>query len=260
MTSFFKTITAVCLVASSGLQSVAGGEPTYKWTAEDVTADACLSVNLARNGKLPVHINDVAADAELASSLKDILGDGEAQTETTCEALIREKEELLSAKHVFYHVIDSEGERDYRQMLQASLNAGLEVFKTKEYPKTEDGWKTVWGNKAGANLAYLLSSNSTTVGCVIGKCTKEAGPEGKAGRNGVTTVEMTLLICDLDPPATKDQAPFDEEYFTGLIARTAKLADMTADDLKASNDAIAAAVFPTIISASLLAMLTAAWA
>ncbi|CDJ45632.1 hypothetical protein EBH_0027790 [Eimeria brunetti] len=51
---------------------------------------------------------------------------------------------------------------------------------------------------------------------------------------------------------------FPEEYFTGLIARTAKLTEMTDEDLKApSNDSTAAAAIPTILSASLFAMLTA---
>ncbi|CDJ45615.1 hypothetical protein EBH_0008900 [Eimeria brunetti] len=51
---------------------------------------------------------------------------------------------------------------------------------------------------------------------------------------------------------------FKEEYFNALIARTAKLASMTEDDLKApSNDGTAASAVPTILIAGLLAMLTA---
>ncbi|CDJ54288.1 hypothetical protein EBH_0045860 [Eimeria brunetti] len=53
-------------------------------------------------------------------------------------------------------------------------------------------------------------------------------------------------------------AVFGEEYFNGLIARTAKLEEMTADDLKApAEDAAAATAVPTILIAGLVAMLAA---
>ncbi|CDJ45605.1 SAG family member [Eimeria brunetti] len=230
-------IAAVGLVASSGLQSVAGSQKTYKWTADPVTDEAYFSVNLARNGKLPVHINEVKADAQLVDSLK-------------------------TKKDLFYSDFTGQGEADYRQLLQTSLEKGLKVFEKKEYPKTAEEWQQTWENADFANLAYLLNSNSTTVGCIIGKCTGEEtgtpGAAGPAGRDADTTVEMAVLICNLHPAATKDKAPFDEEYFTGLIARTAKLTGMTADDLKApTNDGTAAAAIPTIMLAGLLATLAA---
>ncbi|CDJ45649.1 hypothetical protein EBH_0046680 [Eimeria brunetti] len=49
-----------------------------------------------------------------------------------------------------------------------------------------------------------------------------------------------------------------EDYFTGIIAPTTDLADMTDEDLKApTNDDTAAAAVPTILFAGLVAMLTA---
>ncbi|CDJ45601.1 SAG family member [Eimeria brunetti] len=258
MASFYKTL-AVCLMAFSGLQSVAGSDKTYTWTAEGVTADAYLSVKLARNGKLPVHISDVAKDDQLVATLKTTIeGTEDGRAVQNCRQLIESKETL---KDLFYRVLEptAKGERDYRQLLQASLDEGLEAFKPKEYPKTTAKWQELWTNPDFANLAYLLSSNSTKVGCVIGTCTGEQTlPPDPPSEEGETTVEMELLICDLDPPATKNQAPFDEEYFTGLIERTAKLASMTEDDLKApTNDGTAAAAVPTIMFAGLVAMLTA---
>ncbi|CDJ45604.1 SAG family member [Eimeria brunetti] len=225
----------------------------------DSRSYAYLSVKLARNGKLPVHINDVATDTDLVSSLGKIVGDEQPQTDTSCEALIKTKKELLSAKSVYHYVLESQNEPDYRQLLQTSLDKGLKAFTTKAYPKTDSEWQQVWENADFANLAYLLSSNSTTVGCVVGKCTKEeSAPDRQPAGEAQRTVEMSLLICDLDPPATRDKAPFDEDYFTGLIARTAQLADMTADDLKApTNDGTAAAAVPTIMLAGFVAMLTA---
>ncbi|CDJ45608.1 SAG family member [Eimeria brunetti] len=280
MASFYKTITAVCLVAFSGLQPVARGEPTYKLTAEDVTEgkhifflhdhflcasawrvpsqastyDARLSVNLARNGKLPVHINEVTKDEKLVTSLTEIVVGEEGQTanEATCQALWQTK------KNVFHHVFQSQEKPDYSQLLQASLEKGLKIFENKEYPKTGEGWTEIWSDEDFANLAHLLSSNSTKVGCVVGKCTKvEAGARGSGKREAELQADSAVLLCDLQPAASNGQAPFDEDYFTGLIARTAKLTDMTADDLKATNDATTAAAVPTIMFAGLVAMLTA---
>ncbi|CDJ45600.1 SAG family member [Eimeria brunetti] len=256
MNSFCKTITAVCLVASSGLQSAAGASATYKWTAEDVTADACLSVNLARNGKLPVHINEVAKDEAVVTSLKNTVESKSGTATTSCEALMEGKEKM---KSVFHYVLESQDEPDYSQLLQTSLDKGLKVFENKEYPQTDSAWQQTWQNTDFANLAYLLNSNSTKVGCVIGTCTKEQDAASPGiTREKQTEVVATVFLCDLDPAATKDKAPFDQEYFTGLIARTAKLTNMTADDLKAStNDGTAAAAVPTVAIAGLLAVMTA---
>ncbi|CDJ45607.1 SAG family member [Eimeria brunetti] len=218
---------------------------------------ACLPVNLARNGKLPVHINEVSKDEKLVSSLMNILVvSGETDSQATCQTLFEGKEQL---KNVFHHVLESQDEPDYRQLLQASLNEGLEAFKNKEYPKTEGDWQKVWANEAGANLAYLLSANSTAVGCVIGKCTAVPNqPPAREQPDTETQGKTAVLFCQLDPAATKGQAPFGEEYFAGLIARTAQLADMSADDLKApTNDGTAAAAVPTIVFAGFAAMLTA---
>ncbi|CDJ45606.1 SAG family member [Eimeria brunetti] len=256
MISFYKKITAVCLVASAGFHSVAGGTTTYKWTAEDVTDDAYLSVKLARNGRLPVHINDIATDGELVTSLKKIIGNEEGSSETTCQELIESK---VKREDIFYSVVSSQGEPDYRQSLQTSLEEGFKAFEPKKYPKTADEWQKIWGNKAGANLAYLLSSNSMKVGCIIGKCTAvQTGSQGGARRQAKTQPEIAVLLCDLQPAATKYQAPFDGEYFAGLVARTAKLADMTATDLKApTNDGSAQAAIPSIVFAALAAVVTA---
>ncbi|CDJ45611.1 SAG family member [Eimeria brunetti] len=219
----------------------------------DSRSYAYLSVNLARNGKLPVHINEVEKDGELVTSLESAVADTEGSGETTCKKLLESKETL---KHVFYQIMDPQQKPDYRQLLQTSLNEGLGAFTKKEYPKTEDEWQAIWGNEAGANLAYLLSANSTTVGCIVGKCTAEqTEPIGPTKRDTEAELKTAVLFCQLAPEATKNQAPFDEEYFTGLIARTAQLADMTADDLKATNGSAAAAAVPTIVFAGLVAML-----
>ncbi|CDJ45609.1 SAG family member [Eimeria brunetti] len=264
MASFYTTIAAVCLVAFTGLQTDAGNGVTYKWTAEEVTDDGYLSVNLARNGNLAVHINEVKREEKLVNSLKTtVAGNQESRADSSCETLMQGKVEL---KDVFHKVFDPQEKPDYRQLLQTSLEEGLAIFKSKEYPENPDGWTTIWENEAFANLAYLLNSNSTAVGCVIGKCTSTPASStpsppqvpGNGQREAEPQVEKAVLFCDLDPPATEGKAPFDKEYFTALTARTTKLANMTEDDLKApTNDGTTAAAVPTIMFASLVAILTA---
>ncbi|CDJ45645.1 hypothetical protein EBH_0042230 [Eimeria brunetti] len=183
MAPLYTVAAAVCLVALSELRQVAADQTTYKLKAQDVTEDAYFAVNLARNGRLPVHIKVVAEDKELVSELTEKVNTEGAGlpardvTEESCKPLINSE----NFKEMFHHAFDYSAEADakpnYRQTLQEALKAGLALF--------------------------------------------------------------------------------NEDYFTGLIARTTELADMTEEDLKApTNDGTAATAVPTVIFAGLVAMLT----
>ncbi|CDJ45652.1 hypothetical protein EBH_0050010 [Eimeria brunetti] len=180
--------------------------------------DTYLAINLARNGKLPVRINDVETGDNLVTSVKGKIQEkGAGTTDGTCQEFAVKTE----LKNMFFHTFENTPETspDYRKVLQEALTKGLSVFTEQKYPKTSKEWEAIWAEEAGASLAHLLGSNSTHIGCAIGS----------------------------------------EEYFNGLIARTAQLGEMTPDDLKApANDGTGTAVFPTILIASLVAMLTAA--
>ncbi|CDJ45642.1 SAG family member [Eimeria brunetti] len=258
MASLCKTAAAVCLVALYGLQSDAAGKTTtYTFTPEVVDEAGYLAANLVRNGKLPVHISTVTKSETIVSSLKTTVGSktaskaGEDLSDTTCSGLM----EGADLKDIFNHVFDYANGPNYPDLLQTALNKGLEAFKKTDY---QNQWEKIWQDDAGANLAYLLGANSTTIGCVIGKCTTET-TEGSGERSSSPKLTgKAVLFCELKPPAEKGKAPFDGEYYDGLIARTAKLADMTEEDLKASsNDGTAAAAVPTILAAGFVAMLTA---
>ncbi|CDJ28252.1 uncharacterized protein EMH_0039250 [Eimeria mitis] len=136
MASFCKTAAAVCLVALGVLQSAAqqdtneggGGSTAYKFKVVDVDEDAYLSANLARNGKLPVHISEVTKDESLVTELTAKVAPEEQQTAQNCTALITT--ELKERFHYsFEHESESEASFDYRQLLQGALEAGLKVFK-----------------------------------------------------------------------------------------------------------------------------------
>ncbi|CDJ45613.1 SAG family member [Eimeria brunetti] len=270
MAPLHQIAAAVCLVAFSGLKPASAASQVYKFEAVQVDDAAYLAANLARNGKLPVHIEEVTKDEGLVSSVQKTVTTTETTVPQGREAIDKESCEALikasTLKDIFHYTFEYKESPNYRELLQAALEAGLKVFDNNKYPSD---WKTVWANDAGGSLAYLLWSKSTNIGCVIGKCTKTAasadgmGDSKQRDDSGRISSEATqttpaVLFCQLDPAPTKDQAPFDEEYFTGLITRTAKLADMTADDLKApTNDAAAAAALPPILSAGLIAMLAA---
>ncbi|CDJ32579.1 uncharacterized protein EMH_0076100 [Eimeria mitis] len=233
MASFYKTAAAVCLVALGVLQSEAqqgtgggqGGSTTYKFKVVEVDEDAYLSANLARNGKLPVHISEVTKDDDLVTALTAEVTPKEQQTAQNCTALITT--ELKGRFHYsFEHAPESEASFDYRQLLQGALEAGLKVFKCTQ---------VVTQGSAG-----LLNE----------------GGEGQGGPTETPT-NHAVLFCDLKPAAVKDSAPFDEEYFNGLIERTTQLKDMTKDDLKNSVGNGPVATASTILIAGLVAMLTA---
>ncbi|CDJ45637.1 SAG family member [Eimeria brunetti] len=255
MASFYRTTAAVCLVALYVLRSEAKDQTTYKFKAFNVDDTCYLAANLARNGSLPVHINEVARGESLVSTLKTKVESQEnvieeaAVSDHSCDALVK-KEGL---KDIFHYTFPQQENPNYRELLQAALDAGLAVFTDTKH---QNNWQQIWAVDAGASLAYLLGANSTTIGCVIGQCTAATSVVG-GGRSAATPTGKAVLFCELNPAAQKDQAPFDEEYYDGLIARTAKLVSMTEEDLKAaSNDATAATAIPTILSAGVIAMLT----
>ncbi|CDJ45612.1 SAG family member [Eimeria brunetti] len=272
MAPLYKTATAICLVALSGIRSAAVASEVYKFEEVQVDDAAYLAANLTRNGKLPVHIEEVTKDEGLVSSLQEKVK--KAQTPVVQEREVTKEscEKLMVASNLkdttFHYTFEYKDPPNYSELLQEALKAGLEVFGNK-YPSE---WTSIWTADAGASLAYLLWSKSTKIGCVIGKCTKGAAPDdgvlgskegGAEGRvsTGEASAVPAVLFCQLDPAPTKNQAPFDEEYFTGLIARTARLEDMTTDDLKApTNDDTAAAALPTIMFAGLAAMIAAVYA
>ncbi|CDJ45625.1 hypothetical protein EBH_0020010 [Eimeria brunetti] len=259
MASFYKSAAAVCLVALFGLQSVAADpQTTYKFRAIAVNDDAYVAANLVRNGKLAVHIGEVAMDESLVAGLQKKVAPSTGLTQQdgtpkdSCNKLMEES----GLKSIFHYASSSEETYNYRELFQAALDAGITVFKEKGY---QNKWGEIWGIDAGASLAYLLGANSTKIGCVIGECiqvqtdTVEDRPSTTENSTG-----NAFLFCQLDPEAETGQPPFDEEYFDGLIARTDKLAGMTEEDLKApSNDGTAAAAVPTIIAAGFLAILAA---
>ncbi|CDJ54291.1 hypothetical protein EBH_0045890 [Eimeria brunetti] len=272
MASLYKATAAICLIALCGLKSEATDAPKYKFTAEVVNEEAYVAVNLVRNGKLPVHIKEVAKDAVLAEALKKkIETDGQA-TENTCKSLI-----TSNLKTIFHHIFDYQATPDYRKLLQNALDEGLTVFKDKKTVNPGNEWEQIWETDAGASLAHLLGSNSTTIACVIGKCSKieSAGTggagggsggrmithlrEGRSQADGGTSTEKAALFCELSPAAKVNKAPFSEEYYGGLIARTASLKEMTEDDLKApSNDGVAPGAIPAVLIAGFAALLAAA--
>ncbi|CDJ45622.1 hypothetical protein EBH_0016680 [Eimeria brunetti] len=253
MACFYRTAAAVCLVALCGLRSVAAGKTTtYEFTAVDVNEDAYVAANLVRNGKLAVHISEVTKNATLVSDLKHKVEQASGEPLESCDGLI----DTSNPIGIFNHTSEYAESPNYRTMLQAALDKGLEVFKAKGY---QNKWKEIWGDADGANLAYLLGSNSTSMGCVIGTCSKVVTTTDQRSETPPeVTPEKTVLLCELSPAAEKEKAPFDEEYFNELVARTARLAEMTEEDLKApSNDGTAAAAIPTTLAAGLVAMLTA---
>ncbi|CDJ28148.1 uncharacterized protein EMH_0098790 [Eimeria mitis] len=228
MASFYKTAATVCLVALSALESEAQQSTKYKFTVVDVDEDAYLSTNLARNGKLPVHISEVTKDESLVTDLTAKVAPEAQQAAENCAALI-----TTELKNNFHHSFEyepaSKASPDYRQILQDALDVGLKEFKCTEVVTPEEP-------EVPVSLQDGTGASET--------------PEG-------TSTKDAVLFCQLKPAAVKNSAPFDEEYFNGLIERTTELKDMTEDDLKNSVGNGPAATASTIIIAGLVAILTA---
>ncbi|CDJ27906.1 uncharacterized protein EMH_0036000 [Eimeria mitis] len=157
MASLYRTAAAVCLVALSVLQAQAqGNTATYKFTVEKVDEDAYVAANLARNGKLPVHISGVAKADNLVSSLTDKVKAATGAADATCSALIKD-----DLKAVFHRSFDYSEAPNYRKLLQEALEDGLKIFDEEYFnglitrtteleDMTEDDLKVSVGNGVAA--------------------------------------------------------------------------------------------------------------
>ncbi|CDJ32892.1 SAG family member [Eimeria mitis] len=194
MGPIFRGAAAVCLVALSGLQPAAGD---LEFSVEKAGEDAYTSVNLARVGQMSVRIGVLTENSTLVEGLDAKLQATASEPEpaATCDDAIAKFK-----KTKFVAQLTGADDDNYRQAVQDALTAGLEALPS--YPE-DGGWTTFWTKPDGANLAHLLSSNSTKVGCAVGTCTEGA----QEYRNSPTTV--TFLVCQMDPAAEVDKAPFE---------------------------------------------------
>ncbi|CDJ29657.1 LOW QUALITY PROTEIN: SAG family member [Eimeria mitis] len=194
--SFFKGAAVVCLVALSGLQPAAGA---LQLTVKKAGTDAYTSVNLARVGQLSVRIGVLAEDSDLAKGLETSFPTTSFEPPAdTCENFIK----ALKKKKFVAQFTDASAE-NYRQAVQEALTAGL--GKLTSYPETdtEEAWTPFWTEPDGANLAHLLWSKSTKVGCAIGTC----APQAEEYRSSPDSA--TFLVCEMNPAAVEKQAPFE---------------------------------------------------
>ncbi|CDJ54042.1 hypothetical protein EBH_0073610 [Eimeria brunetti] len=127
MPSLYKAGAAVCLIALAGFQPAAAQDKNYKFTAIEVKEDAYLAANLARNGKLPVRISEVAKSEDLVNTVKEIFEEEKTDTLQTCEKLIKESE----LKNMFHYAFDYKTDTTpvYHELLQQALTAGLNAFR-----------------------------------------------------------------------------------------------------------------------------------
>ena len=235
----FKS-SAFCLVALYGFQ-LATAATTF--AAEDVTDDAYLSVNLARNGKLSVRINEVTKADDMVQTLKTALGNGTGLTSSgTCDNMALGTSLKLTFSVKFTQ--ETSKTPNYRDMVQTALNKGLGQLPT--YPSS---WNAFWANADGANLANLLWSESTKIACAVGVCTDDSPPP--SGKDAI-------LVCQFSPAAQENAAPFSKEYYDVLHARNTPITEMTEADLKESSTGGAAAAVPSLLFASLITILATA--
>ncbi|CDJ28154.1 SAG family member [Eimeria mitis] len=238
----FKGAAAVCLMALSGFQQVTA-VTAPKFAVEAAGEDAYISVNLARVGQMSVRINQLTKDDGLIEGLQETLPGAEAlRAVTTCAEAISE----LKKQKTFVAQFIKDDDKNYRQSVQEALTTGLK--QVESYPTTDAKWQDFWGNVDGANLASLLWSNSTKVGCAVGICT-----EGTHDTRSTTT-KAAFLFCQMSPAAEENKAPFDKEYYEALTERKTLLTAMTEEDLKAPVKGAAAAAVPCLVLAGLYAI------
>ncbi|CDJ49674.1 SAG family member [Eimeria brunetti] len=252
MAPIFKSAAAFCLVALCGLQSTAAAQGTVKLLVDDAGPGSVLAANLARGGKISVPTKLLKEDESIKEGLKKALGETQnVLTGNACDS-VTVKPDFVKKKF-FVQFKSEEDSKDFRKDVQGALDKGVKLLKDmKTYPTDAAQWQTFWGNPDGANVANLLWSNSTKVGCAVGVCV-----EVQASSDVPLLGTNAYLFCQLNPEAEENKAPFDKKYYDALIARTTPLTAMTKDDLPSKNGATAVAV-PSLLLTGLAAILATA--
>ncbi|CDJ59636.1 SAG family member [Eimeria maxima] len=234
MRPFFKT-SALCLLALCGLQSATAAKLTF--AVSDVGEDAYTAANLARNGELSVHISPLQKSEDIVTALKAALR-ANPPTGDACASMALP----TYFDKVAFHARYTKGTTgpNYRELFQTALTQGTDLSQMKPYPTD---WEEVWNQEAGANLAYLLWSTSTEIGCATATCKEDADEKANA-----------VLYCQLvDKPKTNG-TPFTEEYYKELMGRKVPLSQMKEDELEVSAGASSIAA-PSGLLASLVAIM-----
>ncbi|CDJ35241.1 SAG family member [Eimeria mitis] len=144
---------------------------------------------------MSVRIGVLTENSELAGDLKTAFTQLPTEPSAgTCEGSIAEFK-----KTKFLAQLTDAGDQEYRQAVEKALKAGLDELPS--YPENDGEWQKFWEKPNGANLARLLSSKSTKVGCAVGTCTKT--DEARTGTS------ITYLFCQMDPAAEENKAPFE---------------------------------------------------
>ncbi|CDJ26934.1 SAG family member [Eimeria mitis] len=186
---------------------------------------------------MSVRIGVLMENSDLSEGLENAFTSwaSESSPPTTCDdAIAKLKKTKFTAQFT-----DAE-DLNYRQAVQRALDAGLKKLTSYPETDTQQKWTDFWAEPDGANLAHLLSSKSTRVGCAIGTCV----PQTQEYRTSQTSAKF--LFCEMKPAAEENKAPFDKEYYEALTERKTPLTAMTEEDLKAPVQGAAAAAVPSL--------------
>nr|QIS60148.1 surface antigen 4 [Eimeria stiedai] len=129
---------------------------------------------------------------------------------------------------------------NYKNLVQTVLTKGLGVL-AQQSSSGNTGWtQGFWSQNAdAANLGYLMWSGSVSVGCAVTDGCED---------------NKFLILCLFNPTAAGDVAPFDENVYKALVARTTLLTQMTESDLQAAGSG-AVMGLPSLLLAGFVAAL-----
>ncbi|KAL8434534.1 hypothetical protein Efla_000050 [Eimeria flavescens] len=222
---------ALGLLALSSAQS-ARGETVTGVSAPDSLYEA---INLARAGGLATALIQVKISADLINVVIPEVVAKAGNSGTTCPNV---GSVTPSTAEGFVLTFNHETENpDYKTLVQNALDVGLQELST--YPT--QGWgEGIWKTSEKAkNIGYLLWSSSAEAGCGVTKgCTDNSN----------------LVICRFKPTVQNGVAPFDEQFYHALKARTKKIQEMSSNDFQSPGNGGTMGA-PSMVVAGLVAAL-----
>lgn len=204
-------------VSSFLVSSLAADAPT----AEKNT-DLCLpGINLARTARLDTRVSLLVSDTTLGDTAKaalpQIVTNADQCTLTAGEntpAADKVKGLLLKAQTKD----PPANAKAVTNLIQEQITEGLTKLGSSYDPNTKFETAKVFQDAAAQNLAYLMFTGSTKVGCAVTK-------DCKAGN--------AYILCKFEQTVTENDAPFSAALYKALEARQAagiKLGDLADSD------------------------------
>lgn len=236
---------AGCLVALAGIQSLNGVHGSTLEAVQDLDFSGLyLALNLARRGHIDPKLMPpmLDADATLAESAKTFLTTFQTADCGDLRPFTDETDKTDKSAKGLVMKYTKNTTPDFKKLVQDALQAGVTALQAESAGAAEKG---VLGTGVFAkekpvsiNLAYMLNTKSSKVGCFAASGCQES------------STELSLILCRFDPDLAANTSPFTKEYFEAVASRKVTISQMKDTDVNSGLLALPSVLMGLVAVAS----------